>query len=62
MTRTVTEFPLIEQGIYFAASWPRNILIHSMIIFWECNMEMCPSSTVVKKVNSLGEYDEEFWP
>ncbi len=27
---------LIEQGIYFAAPWPRNILIHSMILFWEC--------------------------
>ena len=27
----------IEQGLYFASLWPLNILIHSMILFWECN-------------------------
>ncbi len=30
---SVTEFSPIEQGLYFAAQWARNIPIHSMIIF-----------------------------
>ncbi len=30
---SMTEFMLIAQRIYFAAQWPKTILIHSMILF-----------------------------
>ncbi len=34
-----SENSVIEQGLYCAAPWPRNMLIHSMIFYWECETE-----------------------
>ena len=35
ITCSPTKFSLIEQGLYFAAPWKRNLLIHSMTLFLE---------------------------
>ena len=41
ITCSVTEFSLIDQGLYFAAPWAKNLLIHSMILFWEWGLSFC---------------------
>ncbi len=46
------EFSFTEQGIYFAAPWTRNF-IHSMILFWECEMiyHLQPSSICTASIH-----------
>ena len=39
------KFSVIEQWLYFAAPWPRNILIHSVIFSLECNRIHKPKTT-----------------
>ncbi len=35
VNESMSENSVIEQGLYFAAPWPKNILIHSMIFYWD---------------------------